>query len=222
MTAALKVIWVLAIAVNSIALLVFYLGATAFRSRAPGTDWGFYLFVVGSFMVILIIISIVCLIFGWLPRGEISQAVMIGVIIFITCLNIFLAPLPFEEDGWTTERVHTLMRSGGDGEILVHTTEDGKYEYFLELVNPSQRNSRARLFVRDMATSEEIRIPLDFKNERLRARLASTLNEENAWAYLVPSETSPFIYVLTTTWFLNDYIESFEICMETKTSRRLE
>jgi hypothetical protein len=218
MTTFLKVLWIIATALNFILLAYFWIGATAFFNRAPGASWGYYLVFIGFPVMFLILVSILCLIFGWIPRETSIQIVLAVVIISVTLFNIYVAPLPIEP---YTIRVDALRHSPSS-EIIVQTTEDGKYEYFLEVINSSQRNSSARLFVRNVVTGEEVRIPLNMRNERITFSLGATPNEADAWSHLVLSETSSTIYILTTTWFLNDIIESFEINMETKTSQRLE
>ena len=213
MTMTTKMIWIAATMLNSIALLYFWIGSTAFFNRAPGTDWGYYFIIIGIPIAILIIISIVYIASGWIPRNTSTQIMLIAVIVCVTLFAMYTAPLPIEKEGWLTEMV--------DAPWFVQTTDDGKYEYFLEIINAGQRNSSARLFVRNIATGEETRIPLDMKNERIGIRTWS-FNEESAWSYLVASETSQLIYYLTTTENLNRQIESFKIDMETKTSRRIE
>ena len=209
-----KLVWMIATALNAIALLYFWIGSTAFFNRAPGTSWGFYFMFIGLPVAVLIVISIICFIVGWMPRSDSSLSLMILVILFISFMVIFMAPLPIEQEGWVTEQVDTIG--------FMQTTDDGKYEYTLEIVNSFQNNSQARLFVKDISTGEETRIPLDMANERITINLSRSINEDRAWAHLVPSEVSPSIYLLTTTEYLNNQIEVFEICMETRTSRRIE
>jgi len=165
-------------------------------------------------LAILTIIVIICLAFGRMPHNTSTQAVLTVIIVSITVFNVFVAPLPIKTEGWQTERISTLG--------VVQITEDGQYEYFLEIINSSQSNSSARLFVRNIATGEEMKIPLDMKNKKITIYLAHTTNEMLAWSHLVPSEISQSIYSLTTTEHLNKEIETFEIDMETKTSRRIE
>ena len=212
-----KWIWIIAVALNAIALLYFLIGTTAFFNRAVGTSWGFYFMIIGFPVAILIVISILCLIFKRTPN--IVAIVVISA--FVTFLTLFTAPLPIETEGWLTERVWTLRHSPSS-DILVQTTEDGKYEYFLEVINSGQRNSSARLFVRCIDTGEETRITLDFRNERIGVRTSHTPNRTVAWSFLTVSEISESIYILTTTRNLNDNIEIFEINMETGTSRWID
>ena len=116
-----------------------------------------------------------------------------------------------------------VLRFSLTSEIVVQTTEDEKYEYFLEVINSSQKNSRAQLFIRDVTTKEETRMPLKMKNKRLRFNPASTSSVEDAWSHLKPSDISSSIYILTTfNRRSNNEIETFEIDMEKRTSRRIE
>ncbi|MCL2284908.1 MAG: hypothetical protein FWC32_00920 [Firmicutes bacterium] len=218
-----KVIWIVAIALNAVALAYFIVGSTAFFNRAfPDVAWGYYFVVIGFPVMILMIISIVCLVFGWIPRRTDTQITLITVTILITSLTVVLgAILPIQTEGWLTERVATLKHSPS-GITIMRTTDDNKYEYFLEIINSGQRNSRAQLFVKNVVTGEEARILLDTGREIISTRMVSTPNEAETWAYLVSSDISPSIYILTTTQSINFEITSFEICMETKTSRKIE
>ncbi|MDR2547732.1 MAG: hypothetical protein LBC96_09570 [Lachnospiraceae bacterium] len=213
MISVIKIIWIIAIVVALGTLSYFLIASTAFFSRSTGTEWGYYFLVIGSSATILIIISIVCLTVGWMPQKFFSQIVLLVSIIFITFMTIYIAPLPIDPEGWLTDRVSTLG--------FMQTTDDGKYEYNLEIINAYQRNSHARLHVRDTATDEEVRIPLNMRNERITIYLAVTHDNSLVWAYLTLSENSSKTYILTTTKYLNNNIEVFEIDMETKTSHRL-
>jgi len=217
---ATKIIWIVATALNSLVILFCLVGTTAFFNRDTGSAGSYiYFMIIGIPVTILIAISIRCFIAGWMPRNNTGLIIAISI---ITIITVWLAPYyDIKIEGWLTESVCTLTDSLSS-DILVQTTEDGKYEYFLEVVNPHQRNSRARLFVRSTATREETRIPLSMKKKNITISLDATSNGANAWSRLAPSEGSPSIYYLTTTEWLNEHIESFEINMETMTARRIE
>ena len=208
-----KIFWMAMTALNFIILLCFYIGATAFFNRGPGMDWHIYFMLVGAPVMIFTVFSIVCFVTGRVPRTDAAQLRLVIALVCITCFIIFTAPFPIEREGWLTERVTT--QHGG-----IQTTEDGKYKYSLEIINSGQRNSHGRLYVRNVATGEEARIPLNMNNTRPSV---FSFNEERAWSHLVPSEVLPSMYILTTTEHFNrSEIEIFEICMETKTSRRFQ
>ena len=62
-------------------------------------------------------------------------------------------------------------------------TDDGLFEYRIELVNPFQRNARIRLFVKEVATEDEIHIYLDIPWQDVRGSSYVVL-ENFIWAYL--------------------------------------
>jgi len=148
-----------------------------------------------------------------MPRSNAAKMGLIVLTVLITFITIFTAPLPIDKEGWLTERVWT--------QAFVQTTQDGKFDYSLEIVNAFQKKSNARLFIRDVASGEETRIPLRMKDEKISIR-GGGAGEEFAWSHLISVEAPQSIYVLTTTEYLKKEIEIFEIDMETKTSRRLE
>jgi len=59
---------------------------------------------------------------------------------------------------------HPRVRTEPIGDFIhsdtLRPTDDGLFEYRLDLINLFQRNARARLFVRDLTTGEEMYIPL--------------------------------------------------------------
>ena len=226
MSSVVKNVWIVTIVISSIALLLS-LFVFVFKPFDGLTD-GFILFFVFLPTLIFTIISTIFVVKDKIPNTFAGQIFL--VVLSVVFLVIFSGTLLWsgvekiiitEGQARTTERVDALWHSPS-GVTIVYTTDDGKFEYFLEIINSGQRNSRAQLFLRDVATGEEARILLDTGREILRIMTTATPNEAVAWAHLVPSEDSPFIYILTTTQSLNFDITSFEICTETKTSRRIE
>jgi len=99
------------------------------------------------------------------------------------------------------------------------TTIDGKYEYMLYLVGTLTDNPRSHISIRDIANEDRKNISIDLKMEDIKpdaVELSSALLIE-----LSPTDQEN-IYILTTTPYLKDEIETFEIDMEAGTSRRIE
>ena len=216
MKTTIKIIWITAVVVVSISMLWFLLGTTAFFQRGIDLVTAAYYIVAWAPALLLVGLLILLLKKGWIPNNIFLQIVLTLVII---ALSVFISKTLFQNvntTGWLTQRV---MKND-----VVQITADGKYEYQIELINLFQRNSSARLYVKYMATGEEITIPLDIQTRQIRAitRPAVTYSEESrlshAWAKLTPSETEN-VYILTTTQELKSKIESFEINMETRKSR---
>jgi len=213
MLLAVSLIWLFAILLNLMLLIYFCIGTTAFNNRPPGTEWGYYFTFIGFPTAFLIAVSILCLVMGWIPRIIPTQIILVIIIGVITFFVIYIAPLPIEKEGWLTEKVRTLS--------YMQTTEDGKYEYTLELINTFQKDGYARLYVKDVVTDEEKRIPLHTKRKKITIR-GFAHGEENAWSHLIVSETSASVYVLTITEWLSIENEQYEINITEGTARRIE
>jgi len=214
MIPVLKCIWISSITISSVALIYSLIGSTANFKRSPNTDWGYYLFFFGIPVAIFILISILCIIFQWFPRSVNTQKLLVAIAMLIALITIITpTQMKIQKEGWLTERVSTIG--------ITSTTEDGIYEYYLEIINPSQRNSGARLFLYETISGEEFRIPLYMSSDKITIRLARSSNEENVWATLIPSSSTPSIYILSTTMWLNDNIEVFEINVTERSSKKL-
>ncbi|MCL2674341.1 MAG: hypothetical protein FWE92_03305 [Defluviitaleaceae bacterium] len=205
-----KWIWLFAIALNFMLLLYFWIGSTVINPSA-GTSWGFYFILIGIPLIIIMIISVIIIVLGGAPDNIITQLILIAAIILVTYVNISWGPIPIRIDGWLPERIYTISS--------IQTTDDEKYEYSLEI---TQRNNSVRLFVINVATSEETRIPINVSNEIVAILLDSTINESLLWSRLFASADSNSIYYLAIIELLNGQIKYFEIDIEAKTSRRME
>ena len=90
-----------------------------------------------------------------------------------------------------------------------------------------QRNSYARLYIKDLSTLEETSFPVDISTNEIDAVTMPTIHTDKeyiefcAWIYLTPSDILN-TYILTTTSNLSDKIERFEINMEDKTVLKIE
>jgi len=133
--------------------------------------------------IILIVVSLFLLRKKWWPY----QWWEIIAVIIIIGIMLMLIPQLFNSvntSGWITESVRT-------DELQV--TTDQKYEYNIELVNIFQKNSSTRLYLKELNTSEEIRIPLN---------LSTTDIGMIFWEYVfvkLEETSNPDIYILYTT-----------------------
>ncbi|MNJ61620.1 hypothetical protein D3C77_574180 [compost metagenome] len=86
-------------------------------------------------------------------------------------------------------------------------TDDGKYEYHLEIINLFQRNSYARLCVKDTSSGNETRIKTEIKTRKIRFLM---INKDMVWATLDSTDVEG-VYYLTTTSDLKIPEERYEV-----------
>ena len=91
-------------------------------------------------------------------------------------------------------------------------TSDGKYEYRIDLINLFQKNSKERLYLRQVSTGEERFIPLHLNSREIHG-IGIPNDNDWSWAILCPTE-SAYIYDLMTTEMLPVGIKRFEINVE--------
>ena len=217
MTIFIKTVWIIANAVLFLAVIWFLLAATAFFNRGIDLVETVIFIFVWSPALVITVISWRCLKKGWLPKELNSQVLLLAMIITLT---IVFSPILFNRGtpyGWLIPHVTR------DWEQI---TSDGKFEYRMELVNLFQRNSRARLHFKNLATGEEITIPLDIQTRNIHSisiSMPSQDEETRRWLLLskMSSTDRQNIYILTTTARMRTGIEVFEINIETGTSRRI-
>ncbi len=111
--------------------------------------------------------------------------------------------------GWLTEKITSDS---------LKVTSDKKYEYRIDLINVFQKNSRGRLYVKNVASGEEMSIPIDIHTSRI---VGLGIKKVNNWVMIEPTDESSR-YILYTTKELGIPEEKFEIDVGTSTSRRLE
>jgi hypothetical protein len=181
----LRGIWVLAILINLCALLWFVLGSTANFQRGIDIITTVILMYVGIPSCILIIISIILLIKKW--PSTLNFSVIVVIFIILTMLSLSPTLIKYvNTSGWLTENIRT---------DTLQRTEDGKYEYQLELVNLYQKNSYARLYLNSISTDQELRIPLEMDVYEI---VGISIGKVNYWIRLEQTN-DPNIYTLRTT-----------------------
>ena len=211
-------IWITAIVIVTLSLIWFLLGTTAFFKRGIDLVTTVYYLWIWIPALLFTSISIFLLKKGWFPK---SLTVQIGLILVIIILTIFFSKNLFSQvntEGWLHETSE---------KDFFQTTKDGKYKYQLELINLFQRNARAQLNVKDLATSEAMVLSIDIKLDDIGAILPRSENETIEeeillwrWSELNPTDVAT-VYTLTTINLTSNQ-EVFEINMTEKTVRKIK
>ncbi len=110
--------------------------------------------------------------------------------------------------GWLTEIV--------DSDSM-KITGDGKYEYQINLINLFQKNSQARLYVKNINTNEEKNIPIDIAIKKISLL---SIGDVNNWVKFERIEGSD-LYLLNTTEEIRIEEERFVVDIETGASEKL-
>jgi len=226
MTLVIKVIWVTAIVVTSISMIWYLLGSTAGFQR--GIDLVMTTIYIAIWVPALIFTaaSIVLLKKGWQPSNIYAQIFLAIALIAISVFFYFNLFCAVHARGYTVGWLTESVRSD-----YTQITSDGKYEYRLEIINAFQRNSTARLYVKDMFVGEEMTIPVSANTKNIgviMGGVGSRTPEPEVlpvWSELTPSETVS-VYILATTEHFErmskNPTEIFNIDMEARTSYRIE
>lgn len=191
-----------------LSLILFYLGATAFLQRTIDLIGTVIIMLMGVPNIILALLIITLLIKKWTPTNKFEFGFIIIVIIISISLSIGLVK-SFADYGFPKDRVNS---------DTLKTTIDEKYEYHIDLVNLFQRNSWARLYVKDIDTDEEmfIRIPIQTRNIS-----GISIGEINHWVLLTPTDNEAH-YILQTTNEFPLRGKQFEIDMQAGIATSLE
>ncbi|MFD3257498.1 hypothetical protein ACE3MQ_02675 [Paenibacillus lentus] len=145
----------------------------------------------------------------WKPT---SGGSYVGISVALTLSTLLSAALiqSVSSNGWTKEKIYN---------DTLKMTEDGRYEYRIELVNLFQRNSHARLYVKDMSSKQESYIPIiGIQTNKI---VVLRVSETNHWVKLETTDNSSH-YILYTTNEFSLPEEKFEIDIRAGTSSRLE
>jgi len=113
-------------------------------------------------------------------------------------------------NGWLNERT---FRSGSN------ITADGRYRYELVLVNLWQRNSRARLYVFDLETEENIVIPVPFSTNEIIVFFHRSRRQP---LIIMQATDNPRQFIARTTESLIlGFSETFTIDLDSRTAVKL-
>ena len=216
----LKTIWKLAIILTSTALIWFLFGSTALFQRGFDLVEFAYFISVWVPTLVLMITFIFLIKKGCIPRSLILQMI-ITIIILIASIGV--STVLFKNTtlyGWIIKRTRI---------DYVQVTDDGKYEYQLALTNLFQRNSYARLLVKDVSTDDEMIIPVKIRTKEISGITVPSKTVPKRTEPPLPSfvwctlnaTNKKGIYILTTTKHLKESIEKFEINIDRKRSKRV-
>lgn len=203
----IKILWFLTTIISLSAVVWFVIGTTANFQRSMDLVSTVVLIYFGIPSVIMILISVVLFFKRWQPT---TLWEMIGVSVLMICM-VALSPTLFKNvntSGWLSERVIT---------DTLQITNDGKYEYNLELINLFQRNSHARLYMKDRFTNEEFRIPLDLQVRKIHG---ISIGEKVHWISL-EGTTEVNKYILSTKLEFPLPNEKYEIDVSKRLSAKV-
>ena len=224
MSIPLRPIWIVSVIIVAISMLWYLFGTTAFFQRNIDLVMTVVYVFVWFPAFLYVAVSLVCIAKGFFPVTPARQTVLAIFVMLVAFVFFFSLFVPVFTRGyvagWLTESV---VRDS------IQTTSDLKYEYHLVLINVFQRNSRARLHIKNILTGVETYIPLDMHTREIRwftTPRSGHLEEENlwrAWTRMYPTDDEN-IYILTTreTLARGRALEVFEINTATGTARRLE
>ncbi len=112
-------------------------------------------------------------------------------------------------NGWANEKIRSDS---------LKITADEKYEYQIELINLFQRNSRARLYLKEIASGGESYIMINIQTRMIEGL---RIGDVNHWVKLEPTDDSTQ-YILYTTKDLHIPEEKFTIDVVAGTSNRIQ
>ncbi len=217
MKSIIKIIWTISIIAVSLSMIWFLLGSTACFQRKVDLVSTVVFLVVWLPAFSFVILSVLIFKKGWVPVNVLSRIGLVIAVIVISLVFIITLIRHTSMYGWIKENVI---------KDYTQSTIDKKYEYRLELVNMFQKNSYARIYIKDIKNYEETKIPLDIPTREKSVIIGGEeymISETDVllvWSKLVPSETED-IYVLTTTeTFDEGKIYRFQIDMKDKTAKR--
>lgn len=189
-------------------LIWFILGSTASFQRSLDIVGSVTLTFVGIPSLVLTLVSIRMLLKRWVPTSGIAYASFIVGIVLLIFLSVVLIK-SVDTRGWITEKVTSDS---------LKFTADEKYEYRIDIINVFQKNSRAQLHVRNVATGEISRIPISMQTEKI---VTLRIEKVNNWVFMEPTEISEK-YILHTTSDLGVPKKKFEIDIAEETAKEIK
>ena len=201
--------FVIAIIILSASSFVwFLLGATVYFQRGMDLIGTTYLLIAGIPVFLSAILFTLLLIKRWIPTSGVHYiGICVGLVISILLSAILIHSV--NSHGWTKEKIRSDS---------LNTTADGQYEYRIDLINLFQRNSKAKLYLKNVGSGEEKYIPVNIQTHKI---VGLRVGKINHWIILEPTDESSR-YFLSTTKELGIPEEKFEVDLNAGTSIRLE
>lgn len=145
--------------------------------------------------ILLLVFSVILLV-----KNKNGSKILITIKCFLIIAFILLGYnlyKPVDEYGWLQPRIHSET---------LKITDDNKYEYKIELVNMFQRNSLARLYMKNIQTEEAIYISLDINTRNIGG---FSMGQDNNWGHLTNTQVDEQYILYTTEEFpfpINRYL----------------
>lgn len=203
----LKILVVLIIVFSTSSLLWFLFGSTAYFQRGMDIVGTTYLLLVGIPIILLILLFTILLIKGAVPSSGIHYIGLCVVLVVSIILSVVLI-YGVNSSGWAKEKIESDS---------LKITADGKYQYHIDFINLFQRNSYARLYLKDISTGEEKFIPVNIQTRQIKTLVVGKVNH---WIILESTDV-PSLYILSTTDKLRISAEKFQINISEGASSRL-
>ncbi|MDQ0196433.1 hypothetical protein [Paenibacillus wynnii] len=186
----------------------FLLGSTAYFQRGMDIIGTTYLLGAGIPVLLFAILFTILLTKRWSPTDGVDY---VGICVALVISTLLAAALiqSVSTNGWSNENIESDS---------IQITADEKYEYRTDLINLFQRNSSARLYLKEVGLGEEVFIPVDIQTGKI---VGLGVSEVNHWVMLEPTD-EPSRYILYTTKELGIPIERFKIDTVAGTSERVE
>ncbi|MHA6530794.1 hypothetical protein [Paenibacillus sp. BAC0078] len=204
-----KILCIISAFLGLSAIIWSILGTTANFQRGLDLVGTANLVFIGGPVSVIILVFVVLLIKGWNPSSLVANALIVSGIVILFSFSISLFQNTNTE-GWLTEKI-----TSDD----IKMTTDQKYEYRLDLINMFQKNSHARLYVRDVVSDEVKDIDVEISTRTIV--VYTTKSSGTHWGFLKPTN-EPDRYILNTTEDLGIPEEKFEVDIAKGVSKRLE
>lgn len=203
-----RVLLVVVILLSALSFFWFILGSTAYFQRGMDILGTTYFVGAGIPVLVCAILLTVLLFKGWTPTGGGQYtAVFIGVLGSLLLSAVLIQSV--NTHGWAKEKIQS---------DTLKITTDNRYEYRIDFINLFQRNSNARLYLKDLDSGKEIYIPVDIQTNEI---VVLGVSKVNHWVRLEPTDIA-YQYHLYTTKDLRDLPEEkFKIDVLAGTSSRV-
>lgn len=161
----LKFLLILLMIFNLSSFVWFLLGSTAYFQRGMDIMGTTYLWGAGIPVLLIKIVFTIFLFKGWIPT---SRGDYIGICVWmvLSILLSFVLIQSVSTHGWANEKISSDS---------LKITSDGKYEYRVNLINLFQKNSHARLYLKDVHSGEEIYISTGIQTRKIVGLVTSLL-----------------------------------------------
>jgi len=218
MQTTIKATWITAIVVVFLAMIWFVLATSVFFSKRIPFEYIMYFVLVFPAALIFNFVSIWLLASSRIPSSFFAKiCLLLLIIVLAIAFSTFLVCNVDIKERMT----ESVSRD------YIQMTPDKLYEYQLQLVDWREKNGYARLWIKDVSTSDEVSIVVAINLSEILGPTApsnpNTTPPVSTWIWSVMSPTDrESIYILTTTRHLKENIEVFEIDIASNTSRRIE